>query len=96
MDAGRVQAIGRFVENQDSRISEQRAGQRETLLHAEGEAANPPPCRACEVDLCEHVVDAAHGDVTSAGEHPKMVASRASRMEAGRFQNGTHVSSWLV
>ena len=25
-----------------------------------------------------------------------MIASRASRMEAGRFQNGTHVSSWLV
>src|SRR5262245_51674444 len=41
-DAGRVEAVGRLVEEEDLRVAEERRGQAEALAHAERELPDPP------------------------------------------------------
>ena len=65
-DAGRVEAVGRLVEDQHGRVAEQGVGDAEPLLHAEGVVAQPAlRLGLVERDEVEHLVDAgvrqAHG-----------------------------------
>ena len=57
----RVQAVERLVEQQHRRIAEQRGGDAEPLLHAQGEPADPRPCRVGQAHLRQHLVDPARG-----------------------------------
>ena len=59
--AGRVEAVGRLVENENAGITEQGTGQHEPLTHAEREPADPATSVLGEVDLLEHFVDPAGG-----------------------------------
>ena len=65
-DAGRVEAVGRLVEDQHGRVAEQGVGDAEPLLHAERVVAQPAlRLGLVERDQLEHLVDAglrqAHG-----------------------------------
>jgi len=56
-DALGVEAVRRFVEQQHVGFAEERAGERESLAHAEREAARPPVGDRVEPHLAEHLVD---------------------------------------
>ncbi len=55
-DALRVEPVGRLVEHQRARVSQQRAGQAEPLAHAERVALHPPAAGAVQLDQLEHLV----------------------------------------
>ena len=58
VDAGRVEAVGRLVEDQDARVAEQRVGDAESLAHAEGVVPEPAPrLGRRQRDQLEHLVD---------------------------------------
>ena len=57
-DAGGVQAVGRFVEDQQSRLAEQRQADRQALAHAQRIFAHAPVGRRRQVHAFEHPVDA--------------------------------------
>ena len=57
-DAGRVQAVGRLVEDEDGRVAEQRTGERQALTHAERERARPAVGRLAQADDVEHLIHA--------------------------------------
>src|SRR5439155_4704832 len=59
MDAGRIETVGRFVEDQQLRILEQRRSQRETLAHAERVLPYEIAGAVVESDESEHRVAAA-------------------------------------
>src|SRR6266545_349847 len=61
-DAGRVEAVGRLVE--------QGRGQAQALTHAEGETAHAPAAGRRESNLVEHLVRAAIGQAVSGGQDP--------------------------
>ena len=57
-DTPRVEAIGRFVENEKPRCADQSGGQAEALPHAEGVGADGPTVDAREADTLERRADA--------------------------------------
>src|SRR5205814_6357219 len=56
-DAFGVEPIGRLVQDEDLRITEQCGGQRQTLPHPQREAAGAPIGACDEPDELEHRVD---------------------------------------
>jgi hypothetical protein len=59
VDPRRVETVGRLVENQDLRVTEQRIGDAETLTHAQRVVANATlGLRRRQADEIEHLVDA--------------------------------------
>lgn len=68
--AGRVEAVGRFVEHEQPGLGEQGGGEPEPLTHAEGEAAGLVVGDIGEPDLVEHVVDS---------RCPRVVASQSGQ-----------------
>ena len=59
---GRVQAVRRFVEDQELRILEDRRSERQPLLHAERVTPDQVVGTICETDDVEDVVDASSSD----------------------------------
>ena len=53
----RVEAVGRLVEHQQTRLGQQSGRQAEPLTHAQGEAAHPVVGHVEETDLLQGVVD---------------------------------------
>jgi hypothetical protein len=67
--AGRVEAVGRLVEDQQVRAGEQGGGQAEALTYAEGEAADPVVGQVGEPDLIEGLRDTDPCVVAALGGH---------------------------
>ena len=62
-DAGRVEAVGRLVEDEDLGVAEERVGDAEALAHAEGVVADPAVRLLLgEADELDHLVDAVPAD----------------------------------
>ena len=62
-DPGRVEAVGRLVEDQHLRLADQRGRDAEALPHPEGVVANPPGRLLWrEADQGEHFLNAAAGE----------------------------------
>ena len=78
-DAGRVEAVGRLVEDQHVGIAQQRRGDREPLAHAHRVALHAPVGGAGQVDLLEHLAHARLGVAAGGGEHAQVVAAAATR-----------------
>ena len=57
-DALRVQAVGRLVEHQQTRSTQQRAGQAEPLAHAQAVGLDRPAVHPAETDRVQDLVDA--------------------------------------
>ena len=83
--AGRVEAVGRFVEHQQPGLGEQGGGEPEALTHAEGEAADPVVGDVGEPDLVEHVVDPRCPRVATAqsGQRGEVLPGGERGVEAG-------------
>ena len=58
-DALRVEAVGRFVENEDVGLAQHRAGELEALAHAHREATNGPVPDFGQADKVEALIDPA-------------------------------------
>ena len=86
-DAGRVEPVGRLVEQQHLRVPEQRRSQAQALAHAQGEPAHPPPGGRGEIDLSQDLVHPAAGDARGVGDDAQVVPGPAPRMEAGRLEH---------
>ncbi len=57
LDPGRVEAVGRFVEDQQLGVLEQRGRHRQPLPHAEGVSGEPVPRAVGEAHLVQHRAD---------------------------------------
>jgi len=58
-DAGRVKAVGRLVQDQDLRLTDQRGRDAQPLAHAEGVVADPPGrLLRRQADQLQHLLDA--------------------------------------
>ena len=85
--AGRVETVGRLVEDQHLRVAEQRRGQPEALAHAERVAADPAVRVGGQADLVEDLVDPRGREPGEPRGDPQVVAARAAGVEAGRLQH---------
>jgi hypothetical protein len=88
VDAGRVQAVGRLVQDQHPRVAEQRRRQGEALAHAHREAAHAPVGRLRDARQLQHLVGAGIRQPSGSAEDPQVVPCGPARMEAGRLQRG--------
>ena len=78
-DAGRVEAVGRLVEDQHGRVAEQGVGDAEPLLHAERVVAQPAlRLGLVEGDQVEHLVDAGVGQAHGLGADGEDLAAGAA------------------
>ena len=64
--AGRVQTVGRLVQDQQPRHGQQRGGESQPLAHAKREAPDPVVGDVGESDLMQHLVDAGRSGVAAA------------------------------
>ncbi len=92
-NAGRIEAVSRFVEDQHRGVAEQGCGDGEALAHAHRVALDPPVGGGGEVDLLEHVLDPVARMVSGGGEHAQVVAGGAAGMEAGVLEHGPDVGA---
>ncbi len=90
-DAGRVEAVGRLVQDEHLGVAEQGGGDGEALAHAHRVTLHPPVGRVGEADLFEHVVDAFGRVVAGGRQHAQVVAPGAARVEAGVLEHGADV-----
>ena len=80
-DAIRVEAVQRLVEEDHRRVTEQCAGQRETLAHPHRVAADAAVGGRLEVDRSQHLADPAVGDAGRSGHHLEVLFTAAARVE---------------
>ena len=78
-DAGGVEPVGGLVEDQHRRVAEQRVGDAEALLHAEGVVAQPAlRLGGAERDQLEHLVDPRRRQPHRAGAQGEDLAAGAA------------------
>ena len=73
VDALRVEAVGRLVEDQQVRVAEQRGGDAEALLHAERVGAVAVVAALAEPDDVEQRRDRPRVVAADGGEHPQVL-----------------------
>ena len=95
-DAGRVETVARFVEDQHVRIAEQRRRQAQALTHAEAEGARLVAGDAGQPHHVEHRVDAMVGDAVGGRDHAQVVARRAGGVERLGLQQGADTTHRVV
>jgi hypothetical protein len=71
--AGRIEAVGGFVEHQQPGGRQQRGGKPETLSHPEREAANAVVGDIGEADPLEHVIDASRAVAPQASQRGEVL-----------------------
>jgi len=86
-DAGRVQTVGRLVEDQHPRVAEQRGGDAEALAHAERIVAHAAlGLGRGQADQLEHLVDALAGQAHGVGGDAEDLAAGAARVLRGGIE----------
>ena len=93
---GRVQAVGRLVEDQHLRVAEQRGGDGQALAHPHRVALHAPVGGVVEPDGGEDLVDPAGGMPAGGGQDPQVVAGAAARMERGVLEHGADAGGGLL
>ena len=79
----RVEAVGRLVENEDLRVTQERGGQAEALTHAQRVTAHPPDSVGGQADLIEHIVHSGLRNAGSGGEDAERIAGATAGMVIG-------------
>jgi hypothetical protein len=93
MDAGRVQAIDRFVEDEHGRVTHERVGDAQALAHAQRVVAHAPlGLGAGEADQLQHLLDALHADAHALGGQPQHLTAGAAGVLGRGVQENTDVS----
>ena len=77
--AGRVEPVGRFVEQQHWRVAEQGPGQAEALAHAQRVAAHPPVRGLGQAHLVAHLRHPPVRHAGHLGEDPQVVPGATTR-----------------
>jgi hypothetical protein len=80
-DALRIQSVGRLVEQQDARVTEQGHSDTEPLAHAERVRTGAPRCRVGQTDDAQHLRDPGTGDVVARGQRGQVRTAAAAGME---------------
>ena len=80
--AGRVEAVGGLVEDEQPGLGEQRGGQAEPLPHAEGEPAQPVIGDVGESDLLERGVEVGRAVAAQPGQRGQVGPRGERRVEA--------------
>ena len=79
----RVEAVGRFVQDQRLRVAEQRLGHPESLPHAQRVGADATPgLRVRQADLGQHLPHPAPRQSQGERRHPQGLQAAASRVES--------------
>jgi hypothetical protein len=93
-DPGRVEPVGRFVEDQHPGVPEQRGADAQSLAHAEGVVAHAAlGLRRCQADELEHLVDAAARQAHGVGGDREDLASGAAGVLGGGVQQDAHLEA---
>ena len=95
VDALRIEAVRRLVEDQHLRLAEQGARQTEALTHSEREALDPAVPDVGEVDLAEHLVDARERETCGGRQDAKVIARPPTGMEGVRLEHCPDVAERL-
>ena len=94
VDAGRVEAVGRLVEDQHRRVAMQRVGDAEALAHAEGVVADPALRLGLgEADQLEHLVDARLRQAHRQGAEREHLAAGAAGVLGGGVEQDADVAA---
>jgi len=72
---------------QNSRVAEQRDGQREPLAHPERERARAVIGCLAQTDKLEHLADTSARDASLGGQRPEMVTRRAPAVKRARLEH---------
>ena len=96
LDALRVEAVGRLVQDEDLWIPEQGRGQLQPLPHAQRELAHPTPGHVGQADQVEGLVHPGHRETGSEGHRLQVVLGPAGRVEAGGLEHRPDVPDGLV
>lgn len=87
-DAGRVQPVGRLVEDQQLGLFEEGGGHREPLFHAQRVRLHPLVGPVTEPDLRQHLVDPGRRHPTGHGEQPQRAPAGEVAEELGALHDG--------
>ena len=89
-DAGRVEAVGRLVEEEELRVAEQRRGDPQPLLHAERIGGHRVPRAVAQADQVEQLLDPlVGGPRAGCGQRTQVFAAAQVRIEGRRFDEST-------
>ena len=93
-DAGRVETVGRLVEDEHLGVAEQRVGDAEPLAHAEGVVAHPAVRLLLgEADELDHLVDAVPPDAHEDRAERQHLAAGAAGVLGGRVEQQADVAA---
>jgi len=92
-DAGRVEPVGRLVEDEHLRIAEQRGGDRQPLAHSHGVALDPAVGGVGEPDAGQHLRDPLDRMPAGGGHHAEVVARRAAGVEGRVLEHRAHLAA---
>ena len=87
VDALGVQAVGGLVEHQHRRVTEQRRGDAEPLLHAEREPAGPPAGDRVQPGQGQHLGDPGRPDAVAARDRAQVLPGGPAGMHRVRVQH---------
>ena len=86
VDALRVEAVDRLVEEHGLRVAEERGGDAEPLSHPERELARALPRDVVEPDEVDHLVDAPLRIAVRLREREEVVVGRAAGVDGARLE----------
>src|SRR5487761_2405842 len=86
-----VEAVHRFVEQENGGVTEQRGGDAEALAHAQGELTDLLVRDRGDTRELENLLHARRGDRVGGGERAQVVASGASRVDRLGVQERSHL-----
>ena len=85
-DAGRIEPVGRLVEEEQARVAQEGGGDPEPLLHPERIRLDLVPRPIAEPDELEQLLDPAlRGRRSGGGERPQVLAAGQVRVEGRRL-----------
>jgi hypothetical protein len=91
-DALGIESVDGLIEDQDTGIPDEGAGDPEPLSHAERVLPGSLTRHRGESDGVEHLIDPPEWDVVGLGQIPEVVGSAATRVKRLRIEQGTHLS----
>ncbi len=96
MHTGRVEAVGRLVQNQEPGVANQGSGETQTLTHAERELTSPFVGGGVESDLMQNRVNPCVVDSDGGGTNAEFLAAAATGMEPRRVDQCSDEPSRVV
>jgi hypothetical protein len=93
-DPVEVEAVDRFVEEEDLRVAQQRGSDPEPLPHAQGVALDPPAGRSPEADLVDHLLDPSEADAVGAGPDAQVCPSGTAGVHRAGVEQRPDLAQW--